>query len=777
MRHTFQSPRGSGEASKLQSIEESKSPTDCSKASSDDKLNSTSLLDNNADIFQIIEEDRRQYEGDSFTNNDQHAHYDNGAAIPPMEAFQNEAPPMDEEIKHKDKIDSDEEGPIIYAHHDDDSISQITSSIAGNSVYGLDYTFSTFPSSQQKLQLNSYVEIPEPALAPLSNESSNSDSSEKQSQKSNASQKGFSAEHLEEGRIEEDLEDFFGPTDQMDPCSEDSRDKPNFISQPLEKNLEEETDPGDQRGVDIVNVYASDYTYTSQPNHFIPSDEITLNDMYSVSQTEDHTQSQPLKEWLQAGSNTNQSSNDDLPLFLQKSRNLVNKIKTAVSQTKNYIRGHNTFDHQKKKDDDLDARSTSDETDYFGLLMSTSFTSNSSQPISPYSDRHYRKEKLRNTAWTICFVIIVWLLLHLAKTGNDAAFAQNRRFRKMATSDKKESSEGEVNTSIGNVIPSGTVIDAHVVSATTLSEASDTNTADVRQFLKSGDEGTLPGAIERFADVTDVHLETDIPFFWHIPRSGGATMNDILGKSFHLRLASHAGGVGLHSTDDSLQLLNLDDGISYVNVDVSSAMGIERAVQMNLATSGLADVVITSLLYESSRLFKLETRARMFSMFRHPVDRAVSLFHYLQDTQWKAQETFNQELSNISLDDFYHRRLAESNWQVRYLTNQLTKGAVDEDDLNLAKEIVRRKCVVGLFTEKKESLTRFQRYFNMKLISESDRDELDRNIAFDWPMRHLHDQLEEGSEIWNLIASYNSYDMQLHEYVNEIYKEQVILFQ
>jgi hypothetical protein len=36
----------------------------------------------------------------------------------------------------------------------------------------------------------------------------------------------------------------------------------------------------------------------------------------------------------------------------------------------------------------------------------------------------------------------------------------------------------------------------------------------------------------------------DIPFYWHIPRAGGGTVNDIFGECLSLALATDAGGAG-----------------------------------------------------------------------------------------------------------------------------------------------------------------------------------------------------------------------------------------
>ena len=56
----------------------------------------------------------------------------------------------------------------------------------------------------------------------------------------------------------------------------------------------------------------------------------------------------------------------------------------------------------------------------------------------------------------------------------------------------------------------------------------------------------LPSAFDYLADITDLPVQkgVDIPFFWHIPRTGGGTINDIFGGCMSLTLASDAGGAG-----------------------------------------------------------------------------------------------------------------------------------------------------------------------------------------------------------------------------------------
>ena len=62
----------------------------------------------------------------------------------------------------------------------------------------------------------------------------------------------------------------------------------------------------------------------------------------------------------------------------------------------------------------------------------------------------------------------------------------------------------------------------------------------------------LPAKFESLASVDDLLFQRgiDVPFFWHVPRSAGGTMNDVLGSCLHLTLAADAGASDGHGQDD-----------------------------------------------------------------------------------------------------------------------------------------------------------------------------------------------------------------------------------
>lgn len=68
--------------------------------------------------------------------------------------------------------------------------------------------------------------------------------------------------------------------------------------------------------------------------------------------------------------------------------------------------------------------------------------------------------------------------------------------------------------------------------------------------------------------------------------------------------------------------------------------------------NALPEIIFSPYLHESSNLFKdTSYQGRIFCVFRHPIERAVSLFYYLKKASWEP--TFNSKLEKIeSIEDY-----------------------------------------------------------------------------------------------------------------------------
>ena len=208
-------------------------------------------------------------------------------------------------------------------------------------------------------------------------------------------------------------------------------------------------------------------------------------------------------------------------------------------------------------------------------------------------------------------------------------------------------------------------------------------------------------------------------------------------------------------------------------MDTTTAAGIDRAVHMNLVESGLADIIFTPLLHESSQLFNntANHKGRVFGLFRHPVERAVSLFHYLKKATWEP--TFSERLKKIeSIEDYAISEFAEDNWMTRFLTGKMT-GLLIRDDLEVAREILRRKVIIGLILDVRSAVERFLHYFGWNFNSLSPEQQQCLNAYLSsGSNKNAHDIVEEGTMGWRILKANNLLDLELYDYVLQLYEEQ-----
>lgn len=148
--------------------------------------------------------------------------------------------------------------------------------------------------------------------------------------------------------------------------------------------------------------------------------------------------------------------------------------------------------------------------------------------------------------------------------------------------------------------------------------------------------------LNHFRDSWSPYSPKDVPIYFHIPKAGGSTVKDVIGSCLRMVMASEFGVTDGHDKDTEIAIVypkvpggtGAEDRSPFVNVDVSTVAGIERAAKMGFADSGLAGCVVTPFLYEANALFTETAQGRLFAVFRHPVDRAVSMFYYIQVADW-----------------------------------------------------------------------------------------------------------------------------------------------
>ncbi|KAL7466660.1 hypothetical protein ACHAXS_011339 [Conticribra weissflogii] len=269
-------------------------------------------------------------------------------------------------------------------------------------------------------------------------------------------------------------------------------------------------------------------------------------------------------------------------------------------------------------------------------------------------------------------------------------------------------------------------------------------------------------------------------FIWHIPRAGSTTIKRIASHCMGLSLASEAGkseigkgGIRPGSPRDVLRVVEGLDGMHFANVDMSSKEGIKRAKKLHVGTDEIVDLVSSSHIYDVATIFNLDHKGYMVAMMRHPIDRAVSIYYNM-----KKNPAYEHLVGNFaSIDQYSRSSLVENNWMTRFLSNA-PEGPLTPEHEAIAKEVLRKKCLIGLLREKTETMRRLESFFNWKADRSQRRMECEEKLLYwDWPGKNRHDPVLEGSEAWNRLEFQNTFDIRLYEYAEKLFVAQGKLFE
>lgn len=305
----------------------------------------------------------------------------------------------------------------------------------------------------------------------------------------------------------------------------------------------------------------------------------------------------------------------------------------------------------------------------------------------------------------------------------------------------------------------------------------------------------LPDEIEKgYGTVWDPYDPlSDTPVLFHIPRSGGTTMKVVTSTCLNLTQASNVGPAVDAAAATATELMVLTDkeqGGRYVNVDTTWPGGLYRAQLLGLGPSRIADIIVTPYFYHAADLFgdhvvghpaNPASRGKAFTIMRHPIDRAVSMYHHLVESMshdGALDPGLRQAMEQIrSLEDYAKSPLLENNWITRFLTNTLSGELMPKHEA-LARKILHDKFLVGLLSDPQQSLERFMAYYGWTANGNEGIECIERNMGWDWVNRGSdYEKVEEGSRVWDLIENSNTFDIRLYEYAQVIFREQAIFFQ
>ncbi len=282
---------------------------------------------------------------------------------------------------------------------------------------------------------------------------------------------------------------------------------------------------------------------------------------------------------------------------------------------------------------------------------------------------------------------------------------------------------------------------------------------------------------------------TTIPYFWHIHKNGGTSMKNIFSCLQKIQTGrSNREGV-CEDSDTMLKVCELQFGSlgrKVINVDASSFQGIQRGIDLGMtqkgSINGLIDasgneetfIVVSSRFYDALSLFTPERQARLFLVLRHPVQRVISKYFYMKKATW--ERSYTESVSNMSLMEYASSKHCYSNWITRRLVNKM-QGDLNDYDLILAKEILRRKALILLLDDLPHSVERLRIYFGWQheVLSDDQKFCLNKFIK-DEPANVNQDKeyVSPDSLEWNIIKEKNMMDIELMAFALQLYKEQGI---
>jgi len=285
--------------------------------------------------------------------------------------------------------------------------------------------------------------------------------------------------------------------------------------------------------------------------------------------------------------------------------------------------------------------------------------------------------------------------------------------------------------------------------------------------------------LSNFKDITEPWDPSDVPIFLHIPKAGGSTVKDIIGTCHRFVMASEKGVLDGHGDDADISIVYPGGGPAgqdrspFVNVDTTTLHGIVRARDMDFADSGLADIVVTPFIFEVNDLMTPTAKGRLFTVFRHPIERAISMFYYIQIATWEV--TYDPEVEFWTIEQYAKSSKVENNWLTRQLSNQ-PAGDLTDTNLIIAKNVIRQKFMVGLVSNIEATIDRLEKFFRWTYHVNPPNQEICRQALIargaNSNVQNAKPKPEPGSEEWKMLEWQNKYDLELYAYIEELFDEQ-----
>ena len=259
--------------------------------------------------------------------------------------------------------------------------------------------------------------------------------------------------------------------------------------------------------------------------------------------------------------------------------------------------------------------------------------------------------------------------------------------------------------------------------------------------------------------------DRDLVFFWHIPRTGGATLKNILNFCYGLRRAEQL------ENEPSMEYVRNN----ILNMDTASPDGLRVSYEQNIVNSNMLDMISSNYFLSGSALFNEGHFGKTFTILRHPVDLALSLFFHRR----KYIPVYNQ----ITVHDYVSSDGYMDNWMVRQLTGTMPWVELSEKHLEQAKLTMKTKIFIGVNTEMDETIRQLKAHYGWE-----DIDKKNWPPGFEKPYeetceyKYLEERANEinhpdipggrGGRTWKVFVEKEKWDMGLYYFGLELFAEQ-----
>ena len=173
-------------------------------------------------------------------------------------------------------------------------------------------------------------------------------------------------------------------------------------------------------------------------------------------------------------------------------------------------------------------------------------------------------------------------------------------------------------------------------------------------------------------------------------------------------------------------------------MDLRTTFGIDRARDLLLIPSGESDIAVSPQIFYAARtLYNKAQKGQLVCMLRNPIEREIANYHHLVHTNSHLLQGIT------SLRQYAEEFDMEENYMTRILSGheQGTNPATPQT-LEIAKDVLRAKCLVGLHEQLPASINRVVKYLDLDSIVDAppsarpcidDAVRRERNLLYDLP--------------------------------------------